>query len=447
MKQVGKGFLGVLLAVLLVVLTYIVYLNVRETNQMEAEAEYVEATPKPVIESAAPSKDPGPIQEGENNADIKIAVYGDIVCHTGLNDEAKKSDGSYDYSPIFSDAMGPAQEADYSIVTLETTFPNSSSYSGYPMFSSPASLATGLKQSGFDLVNTASNHSMDSYQSGLNRTLDVLDENGLDHIGTYRSQEERDAANGIVAKDINGVSVAFLSYTYGTNGMPITGFEYAVNVFNNDYLTDLTDVKYDMMKTDMAAARAMNTDLIIVLMHWGTEYELTPNNRQRELADFLFAEGADIVLGGHTHVPEPMELRRVTDNEGNEKTGYIVYSLGNFISCQNDRFTNLTAAVTLTIRKNLNTGETYLKSVSYKPMFMVDLSDHGISGAGWRYRLWDLRKAIGSYEAGDNYGVITETLYNALTAGLSDLHTVLDPTFDEANGGVDVVNYQFEDDN
>jgi len=444
MKQLFSGFLSIFLAVLIVALGLLVYANFDSFTDEQKEEEVKNATPNPVV---IPNDDDRQEQEvyvepeEGNFADIKLAVCGDLVCHEGLNAEAKQSDGSYNYGMIMNAVSSKVNEADYAMVTMETTFYDNATFTGYPMFKSPDSLATSLKSTGFDLVNTASNHCMDSWQAGLNRTLDVLDQNGLDHVGTYRSQEERDANSGILVKEINGVSVAFVSYTYGTNAMPVTGFEYAVNLLFSDYMdNNMHTIDYDSLRADMAAARALDTDLIIAVMHWGTEYQTSPVDYQREVADFLFAEGADLVLGGHVHVPEPMELRKVTDNEGNEKNGFIVYCMGNFISCQNDRYTNLTAVLNLTLRKNLDTGETYLKYVSYDPMIMIDLADYGIE-SDWRYRLWDLHSAISAYESGDNLGVINQTLYDALIVARDDIHSIFGAEFDSANGGVDVVEW------
>ena len=433
--------MSIILAILIAVLGFIIYGNVRHNMNVQEIEQIENATPEPIITTPTPTPTEPPIIEGENNIDIKLAICGDIVAHSGLVDEAKKSDGSYDFTAIMEGATPLVQSADLALVTLETTFPNTTEYTGYPMFKSPAGLATSLAATGFDVVNTANNHSMDAYQSGIIRTLDVLDENGLGHVGTYRTQEERDANKGVYVREVNGISMAFLSYTYGTNGLPVSGFEYAVNIFYKDYLTDLSDINYDMLREEMAYARSLGTDLIIPLVHWGHEYQTTPHPYQNELADFLFAEGADIILGGHVHVPQPMELRRVTDNEGNEKTGFIVYCLGNFISCQNDAYTNITAALELSLRKSLDSGETYVRHVSYKPMFMVDLHDFDVMNAGWRYRLWDLNAAIAAYESGDNLGVINQRLYDTMKIDLERLHSILPPEFDEANGGVDVVEW------
>ncbi len=378
---------------------------------------------------------PGEIETPANAANMTLTVAGDIVCHTGLNAEALQDDGSYDYTQVFGDSASYIAAADYATTCLETTFPTTTDYTGYPMFKSPTGLASTLANLGFDLISTASNHCMDSYQSGLIATLDTLDANGLAHVGTYRTQEERDANSGITVSEVNGISIAWVAYTYGTNGLPVTGFEYAVNLIFTDYMDNLSIIDYDSLEADMEAARNLNTDLIIVYMHWGNEYYTTPVDYQYELADYLFQQGADIILGGHTHVPEPMELRTVTDLDGNEKTGFICYSLGNYVSCQNDRYTNLTAIININIEKNLDTGETYIRDVSYVPMFMVDLEDYGIYNAGWRYQLWDLHAAISDYESGNDRGVINDTLYNALLQGVEDIHSIFGAELDASYTG------------
>ncbi|NCC67106.1 MAG: CapA family protein [Clostridia bacterium] len=369
----------------------------------------------------SPSPEPTPIT-------ATITVAGDIVVHQGMNDEAA-TDSGYDYTQIFEDVAPYIADSDLALCCLETTFPASQAVSGYPMFKSPGQLAYDLKSVGFDLIATASNHCMDSYQSGLIDTLDVLDDAGLDHVGTYRTQEERDANSGIVVEDLNGITIAFLDYTYGTNGMPLTGFEFAANVYNKDYLTTLTDINYDFVAADMAAAKALDTDFIAVIVHWGNEYITTRQTWQTTFADFLFEQGADFVLGGHPHVPEPMEIRTVTDENGNEKQGFLCYCLGNLMSCMNDRYTDLTAILQLTVEKDPVTGQAKLNSVGYVPVAMVDAWDNGIS-PGWRYRLLDIHSAIDEYDSGDTRGYMSQTLYNNLTQGLDDMHSICGEDFD-----------------
>ena len=273
----------------------------------------------------------------------------------------------------------------------------------------------------------ASNHAMDNWHEGIIRTLDVLDEAGLDHVGAYRTQEERDDNNGILVKEINGISIAFLNYTYGTNGIPVDGVEFGLNVYTTDYMTYCSKVDYDMLDADMAAARALGTDIIAVSVHWGGEYVTGATQYQTELADYFFAEGADLVIGGHPHVPEPMELRTVTDENATTRTGFVCYCLGNLLSCQTRTYTNLTAMVELELTKDPYTGETVISSCEYVPMIMLNISDFGMSKqtAGWGRRLWDIRSAIADYEAGDDRGgVITPYMYSTLQQALEDCERI-----------------------
>ena len=446
MKEILKGVLSLVLVALIGILGVVVYKNYSTHIAQEKALAEAQATPSPTP-SPTPSEEPAFV-EPTNAANVKLAFAGDLVAHTGLNDEARSADGTYNYTPIFGGASDFVKNADYAICTMETTFPDTTEYSGYPQFKSPADLAKSLKTFGFDMINTASNHCMDSYLPGLVRTLDVLDQNGLEHVGTYRSQEERDKTNGILVKNINGVSFAFLSFTYGTNAIPVTDSPYCANIFFKDYMNTLKDIDYDKLKTDMAAARALNTDMIVVQMHWGNEYYTEPVDYQKELADLMFEQGADIVVGGHTHVPEPMELRRITDSEGKVKTVLLAYCLGNFVSCQDDPYTNLTAILNISVQKNLDTGETYLRSANYAPMYMVDLNDVAVQ-SNWRYRLWNLQSAIAAYQSGNNLGVINDTLYQNMCKGLEDAHKILGADFDYCNnGGVDVMKWnQTYDDN
>jgi poly-gamma-glutamate synthesis protein (capsule biosynthesis protein) len=129
-----------------------------------------------------------------------------------------------------------------------------------------------------------------------------------------------------------------------------------------------------------------------------------------------------------------MELRTVTDAEGRERTGFVCYCLGNLLSSMNDRYTNLTAILQLTLEKDPLTGETAIQDVGYIPAIMVDLQDCGIYNAGWRFRLWDIHKALRDYAAGDDRGVINKTLYRKLTQGLEDLHEICGEDLDIGAG-------------
>ena len=372
----------------------------------------------------APAETPESTPEPEPST-VTLTLAGDLVMHTQLHAEAMNADGSYDYAPIFEDVAHYIADADCALCCLEAPM-NGGSPKGYPLFNSPDDLAYSLRDVGFDLINMASNHSVDAFEPGIYRTLDVLDDAGLDHVGTYRSQAERDENRGILLREINGIRIAFLNYTYGTNGIPVDGFEYAVNVYNNDYMTTLVDVNYELLDADMAAARALEPDVIAVSVHWGAEYMTSPNVYQRDLADYFFAQGADLVIGGHPHVPQPMEIREIDNGDGTTRKGFLCYCLGNLLSAQTSDYTDLTAMVQLELTKDPATGETEITGCEYVPMIMINLPEYGVASSpdGWQRRLWDIRAAIADYDSGNDRGVITPYMYSCLEKALADCESI-----------------------
>ena len=270
---------------------------------------------------------------------------------------------------------------------------------------------------------------MDGHQSGLIRTLDVLDSLGLDHVGTYRTRAEYDENSGILVKEINGVSFAFLDYSYGTNGIPIYNYPYAVNLFSTSYMTTYVTPDYDKLASDMAAARALDTDIIAVSIHWGAEYQTEPSATQQRVADFLFEQGADLIIGGHPHVPQPMELREIDNGDGTKRTGFLCYCLGNLLSTMKSDYTYLTALARIELTKDPATGDTAITGCSYVPVMMVNLANYGTaSAAGWQRQLWDIPAAIADYESGDDRGgIITPKLYDDLCQALADCESIFGP--------------------
>ncbi len=356
-----------------------------------------------------------------------LVVCGDAMSHMPITNDAWDADkGVYDYTRIMSPAGPIAQAADYAVVNLETTMSGGPNYSGYPTFNSPDDMAYGLKEIGFDLCLTANNHCMDKGFAGLSRTLDVLDEAGLAHVGTSRTQEEADS--DIVLADVGGISVAFLGYTYGTNGIPVSkDHPYSVNLFNTDYLTSLSTLDEEKISSDLEKAKDMDPDLIAVMIHWGVEYQTTQNSYQEQVADFLFDHGADLVLGGHPHVLQPAMLREIPDGDGGTRQGFVCYSLGNFISSQNDPLTDTTVALSLELTRDNVTGVTQVTDWSYTPLYMLDRE----AGAVPRFDLLNAYDVLESGQAG-------EDLEQRLAKAIDDCHQILgserDPRADQTAG-------------
>lgn len=334
--------------------------------------------------------------EIQKDITINMAVVGDIMCHTtNFYDAYDDSTDTYDFSKVFVDIKDYIQSADIAIGNLETTFAGEDvGYTGYPTFNTPEELAQNLADLGLDVVSTANNHSLDKRYNGLVSTLDELDKVGLSHTGTYRSQEEQDS---ILTKDINGIKFAFLSFTYGTNGIPVPeGKEYCVNLIDEELII-----------AQISKAKALNPDIICVNMHWGDEYKLKQNSTQEKLADLLFKNGVDIILGSHPHVLEPMEKRTITLDDGSTKDGFVIYSLGNFMSGQVIENTRNSIILNLQITKH-NDDKITIDSYDYIPIYMLDKGN----GKSERYKILDIDKYILEYENGNSD--ISENLYNTL---------------------------------
>lgn len=359
-----------------------------------------------------------------------LAVCGDAMSHMPQTRDAYDSQaGAYDYKPMIRFAKPWIEQADYAVVNLETTFAGGPDYSGFPAFNTPDALGDALKDAGFDLVSTANNHCLDRGYDGMVRTLDVLDNLGLAHVGTYRSAEERAAQNGVHVADVGGIKVAFLSYTYGTNGIPVSkSHPDTVNILHTDYMSDAQVLDTARIADDLAAAEALSPDLIAVIVHWGVEYQTTQNEHQEEIADFLFDHGADVILGSHPHVLQPMEIRTLTDRDGTTHTGFVCWSLGNFISSQNDEYTDTTVVLNLELTKNPNTGVTDVTKVGYVPLYMLDREQEV---GGERFTLLDAHRGIEEYASGDS-SYISASTEKKLQKCVSDCHKILGAEYDQA---------------
>ncbi len=339
---------------------------------------------------------------------IHLTAIGDIMCH-GPNYKAAyiSSTDSYDFSPFFKNISSYTSKADLTIGNLETTFAGKArGYSGYPTFNSPSELGQAIRDIGVDVLGTANNHCMDKGYSGLSSTLDVLDEMEFSHMGTSRSEEEQ---NSILVRNVNGINIAFLAFTYGTNGITIPK--------DKSFCVNLIDK--DLILKQLESAKRMNVDMICVNMHWGVEYQTSPNSEQKDLADFLFKNGVDIILGSHPHVLQPMEKRTVTLDDGSTKDCFVIYSLGNFISNQSDVNTQDTVILNLQITKSGKDGKISIDSFDYIPVYCYNKG----SSSKNRYELIDLKKSISDYENGTSS--ISSSLYNTFKSELQRIEKIM----------------------
>ncbi len=290
-----------------------------------------------------------------------VSVTGDILTHLSVLTAAKDAkSGEYIFDPFFEYVKPYIEKADYAVTNLEVTLAgteNGRTYTGYPRFNSPDSIATALKNAGFDMAMTANNHCYDTGLNGLQRTLRILANNGLNTLGTVYS---KDAQKHLV-KNVNGIHIGMVCYTFETgdaypNRPSINGLltsETSVGHINSfDY--NQLDKFYAEMEAHVTNMKAEGADATILYIHWGNEYQLSPTSVQKKIAQKICDLGIDVIVGGHPHVIQPMDLLESTVNS-NHKT-VCLYSTGNFLSNQRRNLMDL---------KTGNTEDGIIFSVSF----------------------------------------------------------------------------------
>lgn len=265
-----------------------------------------------------------------------LIMVGDALIHDSVYRDAKTSDGNYDFTPMLSEIKPIVEAYDLAYYNQETILGGTDlGLSNYPRFNSPQEVGDAFLDAGFNLVSLSSNHTMDQGEKGVISSLNYWKTKNAYTAGSYLSFEERDTP---IIKEINGIRYSFLSYTTWNNGLRTPkGKEY----LNNEYSPEL-------VKADIERVRD-KADVVMVAMHWGTEYSLGVSSQQEEIATYLADLGVDIIIGAHPHVVEPITFIGNT---------LVIYSLGNLISDQEgvERLTGLMASVT--IKKVVEDGNT-----------------------------------------------------------------------------------------
>lgn len=323
-------------------------------------------TPTPVVTSAT------------------LAAIGDVLLHNTVYQDAKTEQGGYDFKPMFALVRDRLRQPDLVVANQESiTGGTELGLSSYPVFNSPHEIGDALHDSGIDLVTMANNHAMDMREKGIQSAIAYWNQLGMPYTGAFASQEDRDRIRVLKANDI---SFAFLSYTYGTNGIPVPA--------DKPYLVNLIDEP--RIHADIERARELS-DVVVVSMHWGIEDQANPNDTQRTLAEKLAAWGADIVIGSHPHVLQPFAW--LTRPDG--KRTFVMYSLGNFLSAQ-DMMPELIGGIgqievvktvkggTVTIEMTSPTFmPTYNKYVSYRHYQIVPFSQLSKADAERVVPVWE----------------------------------------------------------
>lgn len=299
--------------VLIIALLLVVVYSCNRSNYSNLQkSDYVaEAVPEAVAEDVR--EDSAEVVTEPREYHLSILIAGDFMQHGPQITAALQPDSSYNYDECFARVKPVIEDADVAIGNLEVTL-GGKPYAGYPRFSAPDEYLQAIIDAGIDIVLTANNHCLDTGKDGLERTIMMMDSVGVPHIGTYVDEFERDENYPYILEQ-NGIRVAILNFTYGTNGL----------VVEEPNIVNMMDTA--IIAVDLVTAKEVNPDVIIAIPHWGIEYQTLPSKEQRRMADWLIENGVDHVIGGHPHVAQPMELL-------NDGKNFVAYSLGNVISNQ-----------------------------------------------------------------------------------------------------------------
>lgn len=275
-------------------------------------------------------------EEAIENEEIKyidIVSLGNLIIHQSQINGAKNENG-YDFSPSFQYIKEMVSEADISLGILEGALAGGEP-TGYPIFNSPDEVIDSLRDTGIDVVNYANNHIYDYDDEGLQRTIEITKEKGLDVLGVKSTEEEK----SYLVKEVDGVKIGFASYVFETetingyktiNSNPVSiNSENLINTFNYNDLESF----YNRIASEISAMKAEGVEFIIASMHWGEEYNTYTEATQNEIAKKLNELGVDIILGGHPHVIQPYEI---ICNESGHST-FVIYSQGNSLSNQSEQ--------------------------------------------------------------------------------------------------------------
>jgi poly-gamma-glutamate synthesis protein (capsule biosynthesis protein) len=294
---------------------------------------------QPTEQTTQPTETTVPPESRIIAATARFTVTGDLLMHLPVIESCWNSEkGDWVFDPIFTYVTPYIQKADYAVANLETTLRGENDtypYQGNPLFNCPDGIAPAAKAAGFDMLLTGNNHCYDTRVEGVSRTLEVVEQAGLESLGTQKSKDDPDYK----VIEVNGIKVGMTAYTFETSdGLPdvpsINAIRCRSNVLGmiNSYDGGQLKKFYAEIGAQFDAMREEGAEAIVVYMHWGDEYRLEPTSHQKKIAQKLCDMGVDVIVGGHPHVVEPVDLLTSTEDE-NHKT-LIIYSTGNAVSNQ-----------------------------------------------------------------------------------------------------------------
>lgn len=314
-------------------------------------------TPVPTL-SPTPIISPTPPPEIVN---VTISAVGDIMVHQAQLDDAYDADsGTYDFTHNFSEIAPSLKKSDLLIGSILTTFTGEEyGYSGTPLFNTPDSMLSALSGAGFDVLTTGNSHIFDFGWIGVERTNEKIKSLGMQTTGTYLNEKEYYEPLII---NVSGLQVAILSFTdetYEEDKISNAKLDYCIKY-----------IKKSRIKDNIELAKQKGADVIIVCLHWGDEYERTPSEEMRDIAQYILEQDADVILGTKSHVIQQAKVISLKADNGKSKERVVAYSLGNFLSNQRAPYKDAGMILNLHFKKNNTTGEAIFTGADYVPTWV-----------------------------------------------------------------------------
>lgn len=328
MKKNKLIIIGCIILLLAVLIPLIKYNANKETKQQPASSEQ----PKKMSEKKDLPPKEKPAEPITTHA--TLGAVGDILIHDRVYNKAEQQDGTYDFNPMFQEVKRYLERPDITVANQETMIGGKKlGLSTYPSFNSPQEIGDALKANGIDLVTIANNHTLDRGEKAIFSAIRHWNKIGMPYTGAFKSSKDQQAIRLLRRHDI---TFSFLSYTYGTNGIPVPK--------GKPYLVNLIEVK--RMKEEIKRAEKIS-DVVVLSLHFGMEYERMPNAEQKKLVKLSADSGADIIIGHHPHVLQPFSWIKKKNGE----RAFAVYSLGNFLSGQTGPFKNIGGIMEIGVKK------------------------------------------------------------------------------------------------
>ena len=309
-----------------------------------------------------------------------IAFVGEISVSADQVRAATRLDNTYDFETPFADVRDyfSSDSVAYAVGSLETTIVNDLPYGTEPYYNAPVQLAGGLRRIGFRLMSTATTSALNNGVNGVTSTLDYLAASKLRAVGTYASQEDRDRDGGAYIRKIHHIKFAFLSYTKGTDSVTMPeGCEYALNTLYTDYADYWSDLRASQIRSDVQAAKDAGAEVIVALVHWGSEYNRAVSDGQREVAQLMMENGVDVIIGCHSHLVSQMGFETVQRNDGSQKQCFVAYGLGDFYTDPEDPRGQQSMILNLEFSRGED-GAVTITGANYIPTYLYVYEEDGI---------------------------------------------------------------------